>query len=95
MQEIVTSTVELDPLVQGVRQHQDDLILFGAILDAVTEHPNCLQTEIKDQVGEVDGRPVARLISYLERAGRIIRIRKGRTYEVVLPGATTCTKSAS
>ena len=87
MQEIVTSTTELAPWTQSVKQHQDDLLLFGAILDAVTEHPNCLQTEIKELVGEADGRRVARLISYLERAGRIIRIRKGSTYEIVLPGS--------
>lgn len=92
MREIVTSMTELAPWTESVKQHQRDLRLFGAILDAVTKHPNCRQTEIKGLVGEADGRRVATLISYLERAGRIIRIRKGRTYEIVLPEAQSATR---
>ena len=87
IREIVTSTVELEPWVENVERHQHDLRLFKMILDVVTKHPNCLQTEVKGLVGEQDGRRVANLISYLERAGKIIRIRKERTYELVLAGS--------
>ena len=92
MRDIVASTVELEPWAENVERHQDDLRLFKMILDAVTKHPNCLQTEVKGLVGEEDGRRIATLISYLERAGRIIRIRKGRTYELVLAGSPIAPK---
>ena len=87
MGEIVTTIVELGPWTDSVKQHLRDLRLFSAILDAVAKYPRCLQTEVKGLVGEADGRRVATLISYLERAGKIVRIRKGRTYEIVLPGS--------
>ena len=87
MRDIVASTVELEPWAANVERHQHDLHLFQMILDAVTKHPNCLQTEVKRLVGEEDGRRVANLISYLDRAGRIIRIRKERTYELILAGS--------
>ena len=89
MQDIVDSTTDLTPWANRVREHHDDLRLFGVILDAVTRHPNCLQTDVKGLIGEPDGRRVATLISYLERAGKIVRVRKGRTYEIALSGATT------
>ena len=92
MREIVASTVELEPWAENVERHQHDLRLFKMILDVVTKHPNCLQTEVKGLVGEQDGRRVANLISYLERAGRIIRIRKERTYELVLAGSPIAPK---
>ena len=75
-----------------MKKHQHDLRLFKMILDVVTKHPNCLQTEVKGLVGEQDGRRVANLISYFERAGRIIRIRKERTYELVLAGSPIAPK---
>ena len=83
----MTTIVELGPWTDSVKQHLRDLRLFSAILDAVAKYPRCLQTEVKGLVGEADGRRVATLISYLERAGKIVRIRKGRTYEIVLPGS--------
>ena len=92
MREIVASTVELEPWAENVERHQHDLRLFKMILDVVTTHPNCLQTEVKGLVGEQDVRRVANLIAYLERAGRIIRIRKGRTYKLVLAGSPIAPK---
>ena len=51
MREIVASTVELEPWVENVERHQHDLRLFKMILDVVTKHPNCLQTEVKRLAG--------------------------------------------
>ena len=80
MREIITSFPILKPLIKEVNQHQKDRHLFQAIIDAVAAHPHCLQTEVKTLIGEEDGYKVANLISYLEKAGKIVRIRAGRTY---------------
>ena len=83
MREIVASMPELLPWVENVERHQLDLHLFQAILDAVKKHPNCLQTEVKGLVGETDGRRVANLISYLDKAGKIVRVKTGRAYNLL------------
>ena len=83
MREIVASIPELLPWVENVERHQHDLHLFQAILDAVKKHPNCLQTEVKGLVGEADGRRVTNLISYLDKAGKIVRIKTGRAYNLL------------
>ena len=46
-----------------------------------------MQTDVKGLVGEKDGRRVANLISYLEKANRIVRVKEGRTYRI-LPADT-------
>ena len=84
VREIVTSFPILKPLIEKVDQHQRDRLLFQAIIDAVAAHPHCLQTEVKTLIGEEDGYEVARLISYLEKAGKIVRTRAGRTYKLLL-----------
>ena len=83
MREIVASTPELSPWVENIEQHQRDLHLFQAILDTVKKHPNCPQTEVKGLVGEIDGRRVANLISYLDKAGKIARVKTGRAYNLL------------
>jgi len=87
MREIAASIPDLGPWVEEVERHNHERRLFKAILDAIAEHPNCLQTQVKDLVGEVDGRRVANLISYLEKAGKIVRLKEGRTYKLVFPGS--------
>jgi hypothetical protein len=83
MQEIVASIRELEPWVEEVERHQHDRRLFHVILDAVAAHPNCLQTDIKGLVGEADGHRVANLLWYLDRAGKVVRIKAGRTYRLL------------
>ena len=82
MQAIVDSTPELEPWGENVKQHQYDLPLFIAIQEAVTSNPSCLQTDVKGLVGEENGRRVANLISYLEKAGKIVRTRHKSTYRL-------------
>lgn len=88
MHDMVASISELEPWIEVVEQHQYDRQLFKAIMSAVAAHPNCLQTEVKDLVGESDGHRVASLLSYLEKAGKIVRIRSGRTYKLLMPKST-------
>jgi len=82
---VVDGSRELEPWRAAAEQHQKDRILFDAILEVVNVRPGCLQTEVKGLVGVEDGHRVAVLISYLERAGKIARIKAGRTYQLVPP----------
>ncbi|MCI0430651.1 MAG: J domain-containing protein [Rhodospirillales bacterium] len=85
MREIVASVPELEPWIKEVERHQNDRLLFMAILNAVATHPNCLQTQVKDLVGVPDGHRVANLISYLGKAGKIVRIKADRTHRLLPP----------
>ena len=85
MDEIVASVPELEPWAEEIKRHKYDRQLFQAILELIAAHPNCLQTEVKGLIGESDGHRVANLISYLEKAGKIARIKSGRTYRLLPP----------
>ena len=89
MRELVSSLPPLERWTEKVQRHEEDLILFNSILEAVESHPNCLQPEIKGLVGVSDGRRVANLLSYLEKAGKIVRKREGRTYRITLGSKLT------
>lgn len=85
MRETVASVPELALWVEEVERHEHDRRAFEAIRKLVAAQPNCLQTDVKGLIGEEDGRRVARLISYLAKAGLIVRIRTGRTYRLLPP----------
>lgn len=85
MRKLVQETPVLRPWAEYVEGHEKDRTLFPAIIEAVHENPNCLQTDVKSIVREVDGRRVARLISYLEKAGALARVKSGRTYKLLPP----------
>ena len=87
MQEIVNSNPELEPWRAEVEQHLSDRVLFDTILAVVTGNPNCLQTDVKTLTGMADGRRIATLISYLDKAGKLVRVKAGRTYRLLLPGS--------
>ena len=83
MLEIVASLPELEPWIEEVERHQENLRLFKSIQELVAAQPNCLQTAVKGLIGEEDGRRVANLLTYLDKAGRIRRIKEGRTYRLL------------
>ena len=83
MADLVKSEPELRQWTGKVEDHLYNLNLFAAIVEAVRSHPNCLQPDVKKLVGETDGRRVANLIGYLEKAGEIVRVREGRTYRLL------------
>ena len=92
MREIVASVNELEPWLEEVERHHHDRRLFDAIVEAIASHPNCLQTDVKGFIGNEDGRRIARLISYLEKAGRIERIKAGRKSRLRLLGSAGAPK---
>lgn len=86
MRKIVASTSGIKRWAKIVERHRKDRRLFQAILTAVQTHPNCLQSEVKGLIGETDGRRVANLISYLDKAGKIMRVKDGSSYRLLSPG---------
>ena len=62
MRQIVESIPDLKPWADEVTRHAQDRQMFKAIVDAVTAHPNCLQTDIKNLISADNGHRVANLI---------------------------------
>ncbi len=87
MRDIVAASPELEPWLEAVDRHHEDRRLFESVLKLVVARPNCLQTEIKGLIGEEDGRRVANVVAYLDKAGKIRRVKAGRTYRLLPAGA--------
>lgn len=85
MRKIVASVPDLEAWAEEVERHQHDRRLFEAILELVAAQPNCLQTDVKGLICEEDGRRVANLLWYLDKAGKIVRVKAGRTYRLLPP----------
>ena len=94
IESIVRAEPDLARWQQEIEQHRSDQILFRKIEAAIASHGNCLQTQVKELVGAADGHRVATLIGYLEKAGKIARIKEGRTYRLVLPDSVSAPKPA-
>lgn len=84
---IVRQTPELAPWLPLLDRLAHEQALVPRILEAVAAHPGCLQTDLKTLLAEPDGRLIATLLSFLERAGRLARIREGRSYALHLGGS--------
>jgi hypothetical protein len=93
MREIVSSIPELESWSSSVDRHEEDMRLFAAILKAVAKNSGCMQTDVKKLIGTEDGRRVATLISWLEKAGRLNRTKKGRSFALAITGSAHNTAS--
>jgi hypothetical protein len=83
MRRVVDVTPELGPWLEMMARHEEDRRLFASILAAVEITPGCLQTDLKGLLGEADGHRIGVLVSFCERAGKISRIRFGRSYKLM------------
>lgn len=86
LRRLVASEPELAPWQEQVETHDLSCRLVPEIENQVREHPGVLQREMKRRLGAEDGRLVVRLIEYLERAGKITRVRAHRTWRLFPPG---------
>ncbi len=84
---VVRQTPELAPWLPFLDRLEHEQALVPRIVETVGAHSGCLQTDLKTLLDEPDGRLIATLVSFLERAGRIARIREGRTYALHLGGS--------
>jgi hypothetical protein len=95
MQRLVRSVQELKPWIATVDQHIVDQKTLVALVSAITEHPGCLQTDMKGLIGAEDARRLAVLLSWLEKAGTITRSKQGKTYSLRLASSTDVTPKPS
>ena len=87
---------ELRSALQGIPELEDwlsvadqaarDADLVSGIVEAVGAQPGLRQIELKKHVGTSDARRLSTLADWLEKAGRIRRVRKGSSYELFLVG---------
>jgi hypothetical protein len=61
-----------------------DLALVARIMAAVGANAGVRQIDLRKGLGDADGRRVAVLTSWLEKAGRLRRVRSGKDYELFL-----------
>lgn len=87
MKRILETLPELAPWKSEPQRHLENLDLFAKITGAIESHPGCLQSSIKGLVRTDDGRRLATLISWLEKAGRIRRLRQGSSYALYMANA--------
>ena len=85
MRRVVESHRVLKPWRERVRQHEVAVQIVPQIESLTRTRPVCLQSEVKGLLGVDDGPLVGRLIQYLEKAGRIARVRAGRTWRLLPP----------
>ena len=62
-----------------------DLDTVEAILECVTHTPGVMQRDLKDSIPNKDGRRIATLADWLEKAGRLKRQRQNQTYRLYVP----------
>ncbi|HEU0160917.1 MAG TPA: J domain-containing protein [Rhizomicrobium sp.] len=86
MEEITKRHPEFGPWRETVAEHRADQVRFVRILGAVREKPGILQTDMKKEIGEEDGRRIAALIGFLEKSGKLSRQKSGKTYKLLPPG---------
>lgn len=85
MRRLVATEPELAPWAERVERHDLARRLVPEIENLIRTDPGCLQREMKRRLGAEDGRLVVLLIEYLERAGRITRVRAHRTWRLFPP----------
>jgi len=84
LKEIVEYIPELEAWKKYIDEGFKVLELTPKIIKEIEKHPGIFQTKIKEVVFESDGRLIARILYYLEKMGRIRRIKEGKRYKVFL-----------
>jgi hypothetical protein len=84
--EAARSRPELEAWATGLEDWGEDVSFVRRLLAVVESHPGVLQPKMKDLLGEPNGHGVATLVAWLEKAGRLRRVRSGRTHALYVPG---------
>ena len=87
MKTLVCTMGDLASWRDVVDRHEDDRKLVQAIRDAVSREPGCRQRTMKQRLGVNDGRRISTLISWMEKAGQLARVKDGKEYALWLPGS--------
>jgi hypothetical protein len=86
MEIIVNRHDDFGPWRETIAEHRADQARFARILEIVDQKPGTLQTDMKQLLGEADGRRIASLLAFLEKSGCIDRQKAGKTYKLVPAG---------
>lgn len=82
LQQTLAAVEDLTPWRPVGDSAANDLKLVARIMGVVVAHPGVLQTALRDHLSDADGRRLATLAMWLEKAGRINRARSGKTWEL-------------
>lgn len=86
MKNLVNLIPDLKPWKSIVDEHIENIELISKILVTVNDNPNCLQTDVKNLIDFSDGKRIANILYWLDKTRNITRIKKGRTYSLILSG---------
>ncbi|MFT7445825.1 MAG: hypothetical protein ACI9LZ_000733 [Glaciecola sp.] len=95
LHDLVSEFDHLKEYRADAKKHLAAVDLFDDIRKVIATKPGILQNKVKAEVGVEDGRLVSNLISWLEKAGEIIRAKNGKTYALYLHGVEMSAKDAS
>lgn len=79
---VLLAVPELHDWIPAADEADRDADLVDGIVALVARVPGVRQVELKKQLGTPDGRRLSTLAEWLEKAGRIRRVRAGSTYEL-------------
>ena len=85
MRRVVSSVPELEPWRERIEARIRDVDRRKRLLDAIGNRPGLSQKDAKGAIGESDGRAVATLIAWMEKAAVILRTPAGRSHALWLP----------
>lgn len=86
MQSLVEKFEHLAEYRSAQRDHIEDHAIFGRIRELVRIKPGVKQNTLKQELHIENGRRLARLVGYLEKAGEVQRVKSGKTYELFAKG---------
>ena len=78
---------ELRDWLPSAEQAEADIELVVGIMGVVHREPGLAQAGLKAHLGVADGRRVFQLAAWLEKAGRIRRVKKGSSHQLYPPVA--------
>lgn len=82
LQQTLATVDEVEPWRSVCESAAEDLRLAGRILVVIAKYPGVLQAAPRDHVPDVDARRLATLATWLEKTGRVRRVRRGKRYEL-------------
>jgi hypothetical protein len=87
MQRLIEQNAALKDWAELIPALQNERRLFVAIVEAVKASPGLMLVELKARVNETDGVRLSSLVRFLEKAGRVVRVKDSRGFKIFPPGA--------
>lgn len=87
IRDLVHEFEHLEAYRPDAAKHFKAIELFQRIRQLVLSKPGVLQNKMKAELGEVDGRQISNLISWLEKSGEISRIKSSNTHALFMTEA--------